>query len=70
MLRLKRQVFKIHPEVFHWFHKNGLYGIFAVHVDDFLCTGSDKFEKDIKHQNLEVYLCRKRKVHSRMLNWI
>ena len=47
MLRLKEQVFKIDPSIFYWFHKESLYGILAVQVDDFLRAGSNKFQKDI-----------------------
>ena len=47
MLRLKGQVFKIDPSIFYWFDKEGLYGILAMHVHDFLWAGSNKFQKDI-----------------------
>ena len=45
MLRQKEQVSKIDPSIFYWFDKEGLYGILAVHVDDFLWAGSNKFQK-------------------------
>ena len=47
MLRLKGHVSKIDQLIFYWFDKEGLYGILAVHVDDFLWAGSNKFQKDI-----------------------
>ena len=35
---------KFHPSLFLWYDQDKqLYGLMAVHVDDFLCTGSRKF---------------------------
>ena len=47
MLRLKGQVSKIDSSIFYWFDKEDLYGIISLHVDDFLWTRSNKFQKDI-----------------------
>ena len=43
MFRLKEQVSKIDPSI----ELVGLYGILVVHVDGFLWTGRNKFQKDI-----------------------
>ncbi len=47
MLRLKGQVSKIDPSIYHWFDKEGLFEILSLHVDDFLWAGSSKLQKDI-----------------------
>ena len=41
------QVSNIDPAVFYWHNDNGLAGILAVHVDDFLWAGSKSFETTV-----------------------
>ena len=41
------KVSKIDPAVFFWHNSNGLAGILAVHVDDFLWTGTKQFERTV-----------------------
>ena len=36
------------PAVFSWHYQNKLIGVIAIHVDDFLWGGNDKFIKEIK----------------------
>ena len=50
MLRLKGQVSKIDTSIFYCFDKEGLYGILAVHVNDFLWVGSKVYLKLEKKQ--------------------
>ncbi|CAG2237353.1 unnamed protein product [Mytilus edulis] len=38
---------KIDPAVFYWHNSNGLAGVLAVHVDDFLWAGTNLFETEI-----------------------
>ncbi|VDI65409.1 Hypothetical predicted protein [Mytilus galloprovincialis] len=38
---------KVDPAVFYWYNSNGLAGVLAVHVDDFLWAGTNLFETEI-----------------------
>ena len=38
---------RVDPAVFYWHDSNGLVGILAVHVDDFLWAGSEKFKDTV-----------------------
>ena len=44
LLECGGKVSDIDPAIFYWHDKNGLAGILAVHVDDFLWAGSKAFE--------------------------
>ncbi|VDI51209.1 Hypothetical predicted protein [Mytilus galloprovincialis] len=42
---------KVDPAVFYWYNSNGLAGVLAVHVDDFLWAGTNLFETEIISKN-------------------
>ena len=35
------------PAVFYWHDSNGIFGILAIHVDDFLWAGSEEFKDTV-----------------------
>lgn len=46
MLDSGSQVSTVDPAVFYWVDKDGLKGLLASHVDDFIWSGSDNFEQN------------------------
>ena len=46
---------KVDPAVFYWHDSNGLAGVLAVHVDDFLWAGSEIFEINVISKVKEVF---------------
>ena len=44
LIECRGKVSRVDPAVFYWHDSNGLTGILAVHVDDFLWAGSEAFE--------------------------
>ena len=47
LIKCGGKVSKVDPAVFYWHDSNGLVGILAVHVDDFLWAGSEKFKDTV-----------------------
>ena len=46
---------KVDPAVFYWHDSNGLAGVLAVHVDDFLWAGTHLFEKEVISRIRDVF---------------
>ena len=46
---------KVDPAVFYWYDLNGLAGVLAVHVDDFLLAGTNLFETEIMSKIREKF---------------
>ena len=47
LIKCGAKVSRVDPAVFYWHGSNGLYGILAVHVDDFLWAGTAKFKETV-----------------------
>ena len=47
LIQLKYEQSKLDPAPFYWFHKGKLEGLFLMHVEDFLWSGSELFNVTI-----------------------
>ena len=55
LIRLKYKQSKLDNALFRWYNNDKLEGVFAMHVDDFVCCGTTEFDKCVIEELSKKY---------------